>query len=117
MTEEFMPNVVRHFICRSSENLFAVKFPIFDSGYWAIDFEDACQLVGGTLCLHESKNDPAYHGGNVLEVHLAGHDTPYPGRVVFRFEATREAKGMRWAGQSHAMAYDSGNVIVKSDSD
>jgi len=100
----------RHLICRDCKHLAVVKLPVFDSGYWDVPLENAQELVGGNLFLHESKAAMSHHGGRVIHVRLADASTNYPGRVIFRFEALAEAKGRKWEGKAHKMANDSGNI-------
>src|SRR5438445_7469752 len=57
-----MPSI--HFICRGSLNVHVVKHPVYESGVWDVE-NDAAQLVGGMMFLHEKKADRSYFGGRI----------------------------------------------------
>ena len=56
-----------HFICRGRKNLTVLKQPTYTTGFWSVSEDVAQKLVGGMINLHETKADPSYFGGRVLE--------------------------------------------------
>ncbi len=102
-----------HFICRDRRHITVVKHPKYDSGFWAVSQEEATSLVGGMIYFHEAKAEPSYFGGRVLAWRLATKDDTFEhaGDIIFTIEATRDAKGQRWIGQDHAMAWKSGLLL------
>lgn len=102
-----------HFICRGRLNLAVVKHPVYTTGFWAIPQDWADRLVGGMIYLHETKTEPSYFGGRVLEWRPAteADTTDHAGDIIFTIEATLDAKGKSWRGQDHAMAWTSGLIV------
>ena len=105
---------VAHLICKHRLNLSIVDKDqhIYESGYWDIPANEASALVGGVLYLHESKTTPSYFGGIVREVRAIEYPASHSKRIVFRIAATPDARGVKWAGAKHAMAWYGG--LVKS---
>lgn len=69
----------------------------WESGYWVVSQSTADALVGGDLYLHENQDAASHFGGVILSWRLvADPSTPdLNGRMVFRFRATPEHRGVR----------------------
>ena len=66
----------------------------WESGYWVVSEESARRLIGGHIYLHRGQDEPSHFGGEILSFHL--HPSgPEAGRVVFRFRAALEFKGVK----------------------
>jgi hypothetical protein len=66
----------------------------WESGYWAISVETAERLQGGHIYLHQGQKEPSHFGGEVLSFYVYQSE-PYVGRIVFRFRAAAEFKGVK----------------------
>lgn len=100
-----------HVICKGGCNLKRITQNVFDSGYWPVNEDDAGLLVGGVLCLHETKSSKSYFGGVVMSFREAGIEHPQsPKRKVFTIQPTIEARGQRWRGENAAMVWVGGVV-------
>jgi hypothetical protein len=99
-----------HFICRRGLNLQTIKHPVYESGFWDVSREDAERLAGGMVFLHETKSKPSYFGGRIDAFREVDTDMPHARRVIFRLTSLSEAKGVKWRGASHGMAWTSGVV-------
>lgn len=87
---------------------------VFRSGFWDIDLEDAKELVGGMLYLHEAKAKPSRFGGRVLAVEqIDKPEFARSKRIVFTIEATLDGKNVKWRGADHAMASYGGVIDVE----
>ena len=64
---------------------------IHESGSWVVTEEVAKSLVGGDIYLHEKQQEPSYFGGKILDYRVEAEGENI-GRVIFRFEYTREHK-------------------------
>ncbi|RKG79903.1 hypothetical protein D7W79_09200 [Corallococcus exercitus] len=98
-----------HIKCKRGLNLHAVKAPLYDSGHWDFSPEEAAQLVGGTIYLHNTKAERSYFGGTVLSYEIV--DVPekaHSQRIVFRIHSMVEAKNKEWQGANHVRAWTSG---------
>ncbi|NOK17642.1 hypothetical protein [Corallococcus carmarthensis] len=98
-----------HIKCARELNLHAVKPPIYNSGYWDFSPEEAAQLVGGTIYLHETKGKRSYFGGTVLSYEVV--EVPEKAnakRIMFRIHSTAEAKNKEWRGTNHVRAWTGG---------
>ena len=67
---------------------------IYDSGFWFVAQATAERLVGGQLYLHDAKDKPARFGGTILGYRVA-EGGANEGKIVFRFQASMDAKGVR----------------------
>jgi hypothetical protein len=94
-----------HLICRHFKGVKAVQMPEYESHAWDIPEDDARQLVGGVIYLHETKRKRSYFGGMVTGYRIS--DAP-SGRIIFLFNAMKEAKGIAWEGRDHERAHYSG---------
>jgi hypothetical protein len=68
---------------------------IWLSGDWTVSEEKAQRLIGGTIHFHEKQNDPSYFGGIVKDFQVLPSGSPNAGKVVFIFERTENAIGVR----------------------
>ncbi|MFB1485399.1 hypothetical protein [Corallococcus sp. RDP092CA] len=98
-----------HLKCQRERNLHTVAHPIYDSGYWDFTPEEAAQLVGGTLYLHETKAERSYFGGTVLSYEVVNvPEKAHSQRIMFRIRSTAEAKNKAWRGANHGRAWTGG---------
>ena len=90
-----------HFIERGThpENLVNVDKAehIWDTGIWYVAGETAERLLGGTVFLHEAQDSPSFFGGQILSYRMM-ECGPDKGKIIFRFKASMDAKGVRSAG-------------------
>ena len=100
-----------HFLCRTVDgkprHLRPTSFPLFESGMWAIKEDEAKALVGGMIYLHETKAEPSYFGGVVIDYRPAD-GAEYADRWVFTVASTLSGKNAAWHGKDHGMAHFSG---------
>lgn len=104
-----------HFKCGLGANgrplgLSAIDKPAtrFRSCCWDVTEEEARQLVGGWIYLHETKAKPSYFGGVVYAFEAVRvEDAAHQDRIAFMFEAKPHGKGQNWRGADHAMAHQS----------
>jgi len=97
-----------HFICRGGEGVRLIERPIYESGNWDVTPEEAAQLIGGMLYLHETKRKHSYFGGRINSYRLVETDAAHGQRIIFTLTATPEAKGAKWLGPDHDRAWTSG---------
>ena len=108
-----------HFINRPDDrgnllNLSRLQGASYRTCCWAISADDAASLVGGWLYLHEAKDDPSRFGGEVTAIEpVTSPEYAREKRFAFVFTARPQARGRRWRGASHPMAWTSG--IVEAD--
>ena|SRR5256885_927522 len=68
---------------------------IHESGYWEVAPQIAAELVGGDIYFHKKQKEPSFFGGKILAYRIHEADDEYPrGRIIFRFEATRDHRGV-----------------------
>jgi len=101
-----------HIICRNREGVGkASGQDEYTSGSWTLSAAEANALVGGRLYLHETKAEPSYFGGTVLDWAPSKRESgAKEDGITFRLLADQEAKGVAWQGADHAMAWFSGLV-------
>ena len=91
-----------HFLCRTVDgkprHLRPNSFPLSESGMWAIKEDEAKALVGGMIYLHETKAEPSYFGGVVIDYRPAD-GAEYADRWVFTVASTLSGKRRRVAWQ------------------
>ena len=82
----------------------------WESGYWKMSEKTAQCLVGGDLYLHDGQLQASHFGGTILgyRVHEGGE---LDGRMVFRFRASMEHKGVKtdrkgWARGKKMLGYN-----------
>ena len=104
-----------HLICRGRMGVSAVPGHAGQwlSRSWQLPTDVLPDAVGAVLFLHEAKAEPSYFGGVVLAV--TPDDEPIASdeggtRYVIRFAYHPSARGQRWQGASHGMAWCSGLV-------
>ncbi len=99
-----------HIICRSALGVDRTGVRNeYTSGSWTVSPSEADALIGGTIFLHESKNEPSYFGGTVLGWFWSKRDAgAIDTGITFRLILEREAKGVPWQGADHSMAWFSG---------
>lgn len=102
-----------HLICKRDEEGHSLKGlyrvdaekHTWASGKWDIKPEEAKQLIGGKLFLHQSKTERSHFGGTVIGVNeVLAEDRARPDRVEFEFTFEPDARGVLWDGADHAMA-------------
>ena len=67
---------------------------IFDSGYWKIKPQQAEELIGCNIYFHKKQKEPSYFGGKILSYRIFDEDDELRGRIIFRFEYSRNHKGV-----------------------
>lgn len=65
----------------------------WESGWWKLSSDMAEKLVGGEIYFHKAQAKPSYFGGLVLSYRVET-EGEWPGRIVFRFRAGQEFKGV-----------------------
>jgi hypothetical protein len=75
---------------------------VYDSGFWFVAQATAERLVGGNLYLHDAQDKPARFGGNILSYRVA-EDGANEGKIVFRFQASMDARGTRTGREGWGM--------------
>ena len=112
-----------HLKCERDENGFLKNLKIinrggilYDSGNWDMHVSEAESLVGGWLYLHPAKKKLSEYGGKIVSWQkIVDEDKAHSERVVFKFEAKKQAQGKKWRGKNHTMAWQSG--VVEADYD
>jgi hypothetical protein len=66
----------------------------WESGCWPVSEETAQKLIGGTIYLHRSKQQPSHFGGEILSYRVEPSDTQAP-CVVFTLRADADCKGIK----------------------
>lgn len=108
-----------HLICRGRMGLSRVAGTAdqWESRSWQLPAEMVADAVDALLCLHEAKAEPAYFGGVVLAVlpdpEPIADDKSGP-RYIIRFAFDAAARGQRWQGAAHGMAWSGGLVEVEA---
>jgi len=101
-----------HLICRDAKGLVCLdpKEAIYRSEAWALTAVEVGKLAGGRVYFHQTKAEPSYFGGLVLDVEPLPTEAGDPERFALRLKAERDAKGVMWdeAGHTHGMAWSSG---------
>lgn len=70
------------------------KAALWESGWWAVSPDTASRLVGGRIFFHAAQADPSYFGGRITGFRVET-EGKWPGRIVFKFIATPEFKGVK----------------------
>ena len=68
---------------------------------WAIKEDEAKALVGGMIYLHETKAEPSYFGGVVIDYRPAD-GAEYADRWVFTVASTLSGKNAAWMARTTA---------------
>jgi len=101
-----------HLICRDAKGLVCLdaKEAVYRSEAWALTTVEVGKLAGGRVYFHQTKADPSYFGGLILDVKPLPAEASGPDRFAFRLKAERDAKDVVWddAGHTHGMAWSSG---------
>ena len=81
-------------------------------GFKTVDeFRD--KMVGGMVFFHNSKTEPSFVGGLILEVdEVIEEQTKREVRLDITFQSMLEGKGEKWRGVDHMMSYNSGLVEI-----
>lgn len=106
-----------HLLCRRDRT--SLKGLTFDkasgryvSQAWDFPKEQADKLLGGSIFLHEEKGKSSTIGGVVTGVVEVSLDETDPAarkdRIAFEFEPKLDMKGVKWRGDNHSMAWNSG---------
>jgi hypothetical protein len=69
---------------------------IYESGYWDLTADQAKKLIGCKVYFHRKKAEPSFFGGIILDYRLH-EDGAMKGRIIFKLESTKEAKGISTA--------------------
>lgn len=107
---------VIHFLCRPKgrgmTGLSHVAGTTYRSEAWPISEDEAQELVGGSIYLHEAKSKPSRIGGRILGYEVVTLDAADPAarkqRIAFTFESSAEGRNVPWRGQDHDMSMTSG---------
>jgi len=111
-----------HLICRrEGAGLKGIKQidrvqQLYRSVSWELSEADAREIKGGWVYMHPSKSEPSYFGGVVMGVEqtdsLSSHGNP---EIAIILQSRKEARGQKWRGASHGMAWWSGLVSKTFD--
>ena len=66
----------------------------WETGNWPVSEDAAQKLVGGSLFLHRSKQQPSHFGGQILSYRVE-QSGPAAGLVVFKLLASMDCKGVK----------------------
>lgn len=66
----------------------------WESGFWPVTEDTARKLVGASIHLHRTKNQPSHFGGRILSYRIE-QSGPSTGLVVFIVRATVDAKDVK----------------------
>lgn len=66
----------------------------WETGYWVMPEETAQKLVGASLHLHRSKNQPSHFGGRILSYRVE-ETGPTAGTIVFIVRANVDCKDVK----------------------
>ena len=69
---------------------------IYSTGNWAIDFDVAKTLIGKNIYLHETKDKPSFHGGQIIDVKPAERDAAIIPGVTFIYKMSTNYRGVKW---------------------
>ena len=69
---------------------------IYSPGNWAIDFDVAKTLIGKNIYLHETKDKPSFHGGQIIDVKPAERDAIIVDGVTFIYKMSTNYRGVKW---------------------
>jgi len=83
---------------------------VYESGNWDLRPDEPDLLVGGIICLHQTKAKPSYFGGRIDSYHEIEERGRLGNKVVFRFTASASAKDVKWRGAGHVRASTGGAV-------
>lgn len=87
-----------------------------DSYSWRIKDEQIAGLIGKTFCMHASKSEPSYLGGEIIEIRrepIEANDGEV--RAIVRFKVTKGARGVAWPPTTNPNEYHQVNVAVPMD--
>ena len=112
-----------HFICPNRILLTLIERPddakgswVYESGNWDLRPDEPDLLVGGIICLHQTKAKPSYFGGRIDSYHEIEERGRLGNKVVFRFTASASAKDIKWRGIGYARA-STGGVVDMSEAE
>ena len=66
----------------------------WESGHWAVPENVAQSLIGGSLFLHRSKQQPSHFGGKITAYRIE-ESGPSAGLVVFKLRAQMDGKDVK----------------------
>jgi hypothetical protein len=67
---------------------------IHDSGYWKVSPTVAESLIGGDIYFHKKQKEASYFGGKILSYRVHEEEDEHRGRIIFRFESSREHRNV-----------------------
>jgi len=67
---------------------------IHESSFWNVTEWKAQELIGGNIYFHKRQKEPSFFGGTILGYRIHQEDDEFKGRVIFRFESTREHRNV-----------------------
>jgi len=112
-----------HFICPNRILLTLIERPddangpwVYESGNWDLRPDEPALVVGGIICLHQSKAKPSYFGGRIDSYREIEECGRLGNKVVFRFTASVSAKDVKWRGAGHARGR-TGGVVDTSEAE
>ncbi len=108
-----MTNTSAHFICKNGLGIKPTGNQEYTSEAWDLNEAEAANLIGGTIYFHESKDEISYFGGTVLRIESIKSDAARENRIKFYLIPKIQAKGKRWQGKSHSMAWFSGIIHIE----
>lgn len=106
-----------HFICRASAGIRCLdpKAGVYESEAWLLTPEDISALVDGEVFFHETKSQPSYFGGSILDIRPVEGGAPESEaarRCIISLRSTPAGRNVKWnpGGKVHGMAWTSGVV-------
>ena len=67
---------------------------IHESGYWDIKPQTAESLIGGDIYFHRKQKEESFFGGKILAYRIHEEEDERKGRIIFRFEFSREHRNI-----------------------
>jgi len=82
-----------HLIERSGR-IQKIEGSVHESGFWDVTLQTAQELVGGEIYFHKKQKEPSFFGGKIVGYRIHDGDDEYHGRIIFRFESSREHRNV-----------------------
>ena len=78
---------------------------------WDITAQEAKELIGGWIYLHNTKNETSVFGGKIIDYEeTVLEEKVHSRRIALIFEARVQGRNQKWRGKDHIMAWTSGLI-------